>query len=146
VQVDTIKRTLKAPGSKRLRLKCDMLLSTSALKFNLRRHSLVNNAAVCFNDPTLYGKVGRCRLTLSKATLKAPGSKRLKLEYDVTLSDFAFKFNSRRYSKVPHTPFRAQAARAYTRPLFGSTKARFGGYSVSVSAGGAIDTKRLRLS
>ena len=29
---------LKAPGTKRLKLKCDVLLSTSAVKLNLRRY------------------------------------------------------------------------------------------------------------
>ena len=33
-----------------------------------------------------------------KPTLKAPGTKRLKLKYDVPLSNFAFKFNLRRYT------------------------------------------------
>jgi len=37
-------------------------------------------------------QVGRMR-----PTLKAPGTKRLKLKYDVPLSHFAFKFNLRRY-------------------------------------------------
>ncbi len=40
-----------------------------------------------------------------KPTLKAPGTKRLKLEYDEPLSNFAFKFNLRRYSPV-HRPMR----------------------------------------
>jgi len=31
-----MKRTLKAPGTKRWKLKCDILLSNSAFKFNLR--------------------------------------------------------------------------------------------------------------
>jgi hypothetical protein len=31
--------------------------------------------------------------------LKAPGTKRLKLTHDLPLSNFAFKFNLRRYSK-----------------------------------------------
>jgi len=44
-------------------------------------------------------KVGRCRLTLSKRTLKPPGTKRLKLQYDEPLSNFAFKFKLRRYTK-----------------------------------------------
>jgi hypothetical protein len=35
-----MKPRLKAPGSKRLKLKCDILLSTSAFKFNLRRYSM----------------------------------------------------------------------------------------------------------
>jgi hypothetical protein len=39
VQVDPIKPTLRAPGTKRLKLNCDVLLSTSAFKFNLRRYT-----------------------------------------------------------------------------------------------------------
>ena len=35
-----------------------------------------------------------------KPTLKAPGTKRLKLKYDGLLSSFAFKFNLRRYNEV----------------------------------------------
>jgi len=35
-----------------------------------------------------------------KATLKAPGTQRLKLQYDEPLSNFAFKFNLRRYNSV----------------------------------------------
>jgi hypothetical protein len=38
VQVDPIKPTLKAPGTKRLKLKFDILLSNFAFKFNLRRY------------------------------------------------------------------------------------------------------------
>jgi len=44
-------------------------------------------------------KVGRCWLTPSKPTLKAPGTTRLKLKYVEPLSDFAFSFNSRHYTK-----------------------------------------------
>jgi len=36
----------------------------------------------------------------NKHTLKAPGTKRLKLKYDEMLSSFAFNFNLRRYSGV----------------------------------------------
>jgi len=39
VQVEPIKPKLKPPGTKRLRLKCDILLSTFALKFKLRRYN-----------------------------------------------------------------------------------------------------------
>ena len=39
MQVDPIRPTLKAPGTKRFKLDCDELLSTFALKFNLRRYS-----------------------------------------------------------------------------------------------------------
>jgi hypothetical protein len=35
-----------------------------------------------------------------KPSLKAPGIKRLKLKYDKPLSNFAFKFNLRRYTMV----------------------------------------------
>jgi len=37
-----------------------------------------------------------------KPTLKPPGTKRLKLEYDVLFSNFAFKFNLRRYNKAAY--------------------------------------------
>ena len=40
VQVDSIKPKLKPPGTKRLKLNCDILLSTSAFKFNLRRYNM----------------------------------------------------------------------------------------------------------
>jgi len=39
VQADPIKPTLKPTGTKRLKLKCDILLSTSAFKYNLRRYN-----------------------------------------------------------------------------------------------------------
>jgi hypothetical protein len=62
VQVAPIKRALKAPGSKRLKLKCDEPLSNFAFNFNLRRYTTVlNTRALC----TLDNLVGRCRLTLS---------------------------------------------------------------------------------
>jgi len=41
VQVDPIKPKLKPPGAKRLKLDCDLLLSTSAFKFNVRRYTVV---------------------------------------------------------------------------------------------------------
>ncbi len=75
-----------------------------------------------------------------KPTLKAPGTKRLKLKYDKLLSSFAFDFNLRRYNvtfdfsvKTHWQPIESQRlqlwasrfgkseAGAYTRPLFGST-------------------------
>jgi hypothetical protein len=42
VQVDPIKPTLKAPGTKRLKLEYDDLLSIFGFEFNLRRHSKGN--------------------------------------------------------------------------------------------------------
>jgi len=40
-----MKPTLKPPGTKHLKLKCDILLSTSAFKFNLRRYNREDAAA-----------------------------------------------------------------------------------------------------
>jgi len=41
VQVDPIKPKLKPPGTTLLKLNCDILLSTYAFKFNLRRYTEV---------------------------------------------------------------------------------------------------------
>jgi len=39
VQVDPMKPTLKAPGSERLKLECDDLLSNVVVEFNLRHYT-----------------------------------------------------------------------------------------------------------
>jgi tRNA-dihydrouridine synthase 1 len=66
---------LKAPGSERLKLKCDVLLLSFAFKFNLRRYSMVKGHIHKMMGPWMaeftdlrdwLNKVGRCRLTLSK--------------------------------------------------------------------------------
>ena len=46
MQVDPINPTLKAPGTKRLKLTCDETLSIFAFKFNLRRHTKEAEGAV----------------------------------------------------------------------------------------------------
>jgi len=63
MQVDPMKPMLKPPGTKHLKLKCGMLLSTFAFKFNLRRYNeyIGNKSHVHMNST----KVGRCKLTLS---------------------------------------------------------------------------------
>jgi hypothetical protein len=43
VQIDPIKPTLKPPGTKRLKLKCDILLSSSAFKSNLHHYTMVDS-------------------------------------------------------------------------------------------------------
>jgi hypothetical protein len=58
MQVDPIKPTLKAPGTKRLKLKYYSLPSSFAFKFNLRRYTKVE-AHKTLRDAT----VGRCTLT-----------------------------------------------------------------------------------
>ena len=110
LQVDPIKPTLKPTGTKRLKLKYDI-------------------------KPTLK-PTGTKRLKLKydiKPTLKPTGTKRLKLKYDILLSNFAFKFNLRRYTKeeeerrrkdlaaaVEHERGEMEAG-AYSRPLSSST-------------------------
>ena len=41
MQIDPVRPKLKPPGTKRLKLNCDILLSTSAFKFSLRRYTEV---------------------------------------------------------------------------------------------------------
>jgi len=82
MQVDPIKPTVKVPGTKRLKLICDILLSTSAFKFNLRRYNLEDTeelvTGVEKHGAGKWTKIkheagaalehrmaGRCRLTLS---------------------------------------------------------------------------------
>ena len=60
MQLDPIKPTLKAPGSERLKLKCDHLVSKFAFTFYLRRYTKATYDALA----TSLCKVGRCRLIL----------------------------------------------------------------------------------
>jgi len=46
---------------------CDRLLSSSALKFNLRRYNLACAASIVVSGEY---EAGRCRLTVSKPVLK----------------------------------------------------------------------------
>jgi len=94
VQVDSIKLMLTAPGTKRLKLKYDTLLSNFAFKFNLRRYNLAAGGSGVL-DPL----VRRCRLTLSNPHRKRL-EQRLKLELYEPLSSFAFQFNLRRYTSA----------------------------------------------
>ena len=83
VQVAPIKPTLKAPGTKRLKLKHDELLSNFAFKFTLRRFT-VECGRVCRGGCTW--RHGRAvHVDPMKPKLKAPGTKLLKLEHDPLL-------------------------------------------------------------
>ena len=67
VRVDPIKLTLKAPGTKGLKLKHDELLSSFGFNLSLRRYMTVWND-LPYNGSGVtsrIGLVGRCRLTLS---------------------------------------------------------------------------------
>ena len=107
--------------------------------FDVSRISRVNRE----DDYEDNDEVGRCRaeqVDPIEPTLKAPGTDRLKLKYDVPPFKFAFKFNLRRYNEEEeyhcggykwHTEHVMHAcevdigaevgAGAYTRPLLSST-------------------------
>jgi len=108
VQVDPIKPLLKAPGTKRLKLKHGEQLSNFAFKFNLRRYSPVQQQRAAESAVALALLTGPGRAVQVdpiKPTLKAPGSKRLKLQHEKLLSNFSFNFDLRRYtSAAPPTP------------------------------------------
>jgi hypothetical protein len=94
VQADPIKPTLKPTGNKRLKLKCDVRLSTSALKPNLRRYSKDSFLAL----RALIRSPGRVvHVDPMNSRPKLPGTKRLKVKCDLLLSTSAFKFNLRCY-------------------------------------------------
>jgi hypothetical protein len=101
VQVDPIKPKLKPPGTKRLNVKYDILLSSSAFKFNLRRYKegAEQRRVLQPEHPggSAQGKV--VHVDPMKPKLKPPGTKRLKLEHFTLLSTFAVKLNLRRYIK-----------------------------------------------
>ena len=95
---------MKAPGTKRLKLKCDEPRSNFAFELNLRRFNLESNSIEEL-DGLLHLEHLRClyigkavQVVPIKPTLKAPGTKRLKLKCDRLLSTLAFKFNLRRYN------------------------------------------------
>jgi len=52
-----------------------------------------------------------------KPMLKPPGAKRLKLKYDELLSDFAFKFNLRRYTTEMMSPDERRAVLQFATGL-----------------------------
>ena len=58
-----MKPKLKPPGTERLKLTCDKLLSTYAFRFSLRRYTV--GAAPLLLGFACLGMVGWCRLTLS---------------------------------------------------------------------------------
>jgi len=72
VQLDRLNPVLKAPGVKRLKLKCDKLLSNFAFNLNLRRCTLGERLHFAGEATMRQHPVGRCRLTVSKPALKAP--------------------------------------------------------------------------
>ena len=92
----------KAPGTKRLKLCYDIVLSSSALKFNLRRYTLEVRGAFFTLFSGELKILGRAvQVDPMKPSLKAPGTNRLKVKYDDPLSNFPFIFNLRCYTWGP---------------------------------------------
>ena len=65
MQADPINSKLQPPESKRLKLNCDALLSSSAFKFNLRRYTAACASTAAAATAAVAAVAGRCRLTLS---------------------------------------------------------------------------------
>jgi hypothetical protein len=109
VQVDPIKSKFKAPGTKRLKLKYDERLSSFAFNFNLRRYSTgLGGMSDLRREARWMRLMGEAHVELGrvvqvdpiKPKLKPPRITRLKLKYDVPLSNFAFKFKLHPFSSA----------------------------------------------
>ena len=85
--------------------KYEKLLSRFAFNVNLRRYSMVLTGRDMTNQAHImrsleYQDLGRAvQVDPIKPKLKAPGTKRLTPKYDERLSNFAFKFKLRRYTR-----------------------------------------------
>jgi len=106
VQLDPMKPKSKLPGAKRLKLKCDIMLSTGAFKYNLRRHNEGAQHVVGPRDPAALA-----------ALLGAAGAEAVAaLEAKVAVTPD----NLWRRAPAPGGAGTSEAG-AYTRSLFGST-------------------------
>jgi len=87
VHADPIKPALKAPGTKRFKLTCDILRSTSAFKSNLRRYNLLlRYARTQFLKPDGYTR----ELNFAK-TAGAAGPDKLALQLPGAVGGGAFE-------------------------------------------------------
>jgi hypothetical protein len=77
MQVKPMKPKLKPPGSKRSKAKCEILLSTSAFKFNLRRYTSATMAPGGGGrwpaDPVAAAAAATLRLRVLEAFAAMPG-------------------------------------------------------------------------
>ena len=127
MQVDPSKPTFKAPGTKRLKLKCVEPLSKFAFKFNLRRYTLSFYVMLDI-APQLVTKLQAHREGKKASLVRQKTQKRKKVEakkrkkeglkveekaLSLTVQAMIFKFVQR--------VLVSKQAGAYTRPLFSST-------------------------
>ena len=108
MQLEPIKPMLKAPAPMLLKLRYEDSLLSFAFNFNTCRYTVAaldnfspdtaTQAAAA--SASLRPRQGKAvQVDPTKSTLKAPGIKLLNLKDDKPLSNFAFKFNLRRYTK-----------------------------------------------
>ena len=113
MQVAPIKPTLTAPATKRLKLRYHKGISNFSFKFNLRRYTRgggpgprrTAGAAARLLQQRGSDPGRAVQVYPIKSTLKVPGTKRVQLKFDESLSNFAFKINLRRY--IQATPIGA---------------------------------------
>ena len=90
--MDPIKPKLKPPGNKRLKLNCDVLLSTYAFKFNLRRYNKTLLPALVNCTDAATPEVRWCKFEsnpMLKARLRGAA---LKTKIRLTAFKFCFIF------------------------------------------------------
>ena len=145
MQVDAIQPKLKAPGTKRLKLKYDNLLSSFAFKFSLRRYTqaraeaevaaAASAEAASRREARLTEQRGEAvHVTPIKPKSKVHKSKRLKLKHDELLSNFAFEFNLRRYNAARHRATWPPLRRSCNRSVARGARQRQGPTLVHFSA------------
>ena len=138
MQVDPVKFTLTAPGTERLKLKYEELLSNIGFKFNLRRYTVAAAAALRDELRLAVGHGRAVQVNPMKPKLKPPGTERLKLQCDTLLSTSAFKTNLRRYS----TGARRGRCSASEGAAGGCSGRVAGGCSARGAAGGCSGRRR----
>ena len=100
VQLDPITSTLKAPGTKRLKLKYEKQLSNFGFNFNLRSCILVRP----------------CRLTPGCTRVHRDWFQRLKIEQEEPPSTFTFSFNLQPYLLAAAAALQTAAATVAAAP------------------------------
>jgi hypothetical protein len=108
--LDPMRHKLKPPGTKRLKLKCHMLLPTSAFKFNLRRYG---EASDMLRTELVVKVVNICQELESEALLaaeSAPDKASRAGPFSNTLSSLT----ARHRVLIPHAVYSLESLAVYT--------------------------------